>query len=232
MNPCRQTTRPKKGPAGIRFPAWKRVLDIFCILVLFPILAPLMLCISVGIKLVSPGPVFFRQTRVGASGKLFTCLKFRSMKVRADSNPHQAYLNQLIDSNIPMTKMDSKGDPRLIPLGKLLRASGLDELAQLINVVRGEMSIVGPRPCTPYEFERYHDWHKLRLNALPGLTGLWQVSNKNRVTFDQMVLLDLQYIENLSFWKDIKDYASDFPYSLRPVQRGMDRKCRAKADSS
>jgi lipopolysaccharide/colanic/teichoic acid biosynthesis glycosyltransferase len=110
-----------------------------------------------------------------------------------------------------MVKLDQRKDPRLIPLGSLLRASGLDELPQLINVLRGEMSLVGPRPCIPYECEAYEAWHRQRFNALPGLTGLWQVSGKNRTTFDQMVRLDIEYSERQSLWLDVKIIAMTLP---------------------
>jgi len=110
----------------------------------------------------------------------------------------------LISSNLPMAKMDLHGDPRLIPGGWWLRASGLDELPQIINVLRGDMSLIGPRPCLPYEYDRYLPWQKERFNTLPGLTGLWQVSGKNTTTFDEMMHLDIQYVRNKSLWLDLK----------------------------
>jgi len=110
----------------------------------------------------------------------------------------------LMGTEAPMTKLDARKDPRLIPLGALLRATGLDELPQLINVVRGEMSIVGPRPCIPYEYELYQPWQRRRFDAVPGLTGLWQVSGKNRTTFNEMIRLDIEYSERLSFWLDLQ----------------------------
>src|SRR5687768_2940456 len=127
-------------------------------------------------------------------GRKFRIFKFRTMKVNAETQTHQNHLKDLISiSNVPMTKMDAQGDPRVIKFGGMLRSSGLDELPQLINVIRGEMSLVGPRPCTQYEYEQFQPWHKQRFRTLPGLTGLWQVSGKNRTTFNEMISLDIRY---------------------------------------
>ena len=185
-------------------PRWKRPLDVALVLLLLPAALPLFVLISLYIKLVSRGPVFFAQTRVGYKGKLFRCLKFRTMHVKKESGVHHQHLAQLINSDQPMKKLDNLGDARIIPLGRLVRACGLDELPQLINVLFGEMSLVGPRPCTPYEYELYKPWHKDRLLALPGMTGLWQVSGKNKTTFDEMVRLDIRYAKSGSFWQDAK----------------------------
>src|SRR5439155_2739569 len=151
----------------------------------------------------SPGPVLFRQRRVGYRGQEFTCLKFRTMKHKANTEFHEKHTRDLIHSQAPMVKLDSRRDPRLIPFGAALRATGLDELPQLVNVLRGEMSIVGPRPCIPYEYELYEPWQRRRCEAVPGLTGLWQVSGKNRTTFNQMVWLDIEYSQRLSLWLDV-----------------------------
>lgn len=199
-------------------PFWKRALDLFCIFVALPALVPFMALIAVYIKLVSRGPVFFRQARVGLNGKTFDCLKFRSMKLNADTQVHQNYLKQLMQNDKPMTKMDIKGDPRLIPMGWLLRSTGLDELPQLINVLLGDMSIVGPRPCTRYEYDQYLPWHKRRFTTLPGLTGLWQVSGKNRTTFSEMIHLDVYYAENKSLALDIRIMLRTFPALLDQVK--------------
>ena len=126
------------------------------------------------------------------------------MKVNAESEPHRNHFRHLMATEVPMTKLDAQSDPRLVPLGAALRATGLDELPQLINVIRGEMSIVGPRPCIPYEYENYEPWQRRRLDAVPGLTGLWQVSGKNRTTFNEMVRLDIEYAERSSLWLDLK----------------------------
>jgi lipopolysaccharide/colanic/teichoic acid biosynthesis glycosyltransferase len=199
-------------------PVLKRSLDIFCLLLALPTLLPLMLGIAVLIKLVSPGPVFFTQERIGFMGRRFKLFKFRSMHVNAETNSHQNHLKSLIGSDTPMTKMDSKGDPRVIPCGGILRSSGLDELPQLINVARGEMSLVGPRPCTPYEYEQFQPWHKQRFRALPGLTGLWQVSGKNKTTFNQMINLDIQYANNWSLRQDLKIMLRTFPVLLGQIR--------------
>ena len=195
------------GPtsAGLALvPSWKRVLDIACILVALPFLLPLMAIIALAIRIGSSGPVLFGQERVGQSGRRFRCLKYRSMLVDADTTLHQRHCTQLIGSNLPMVKMDLGGDPRLIPGGWWLRASGLDELPQIVNVLRGEMSLVGPRPCLHYEYDRYLPWQKERFNTLPGLTGLWQVSGKNKTTFVQMIHLDIDYVRKKSLWLDLK----------------------------
>lgn len=191
-------------------PKWKACLDATVIFLISPILVPLMAVIALWIKLVSRGPVIFRQERVGYLGTPFTILKFRTMHVGASAGTHQIHVTSLIHSEAPMTKMDSKGDARLIPMGVWLRATGLDELPQLINVLRGDMSLVGPRPCTFYEFEHYLPWHKERFNTLPGLTGLWQVSGKNRTTFTQMMNLDIRYVRNVSFKLDLIIIAKTF----------------------
>jgi lipopolysaccharide/colanic/teichoic acid biosynthesis glycosyltransferase len=182
---------------------WKRMLDISVILLALPLLVPLMVVVAVLIRVVSAGPVLFKQERVGYLGRRFMCFKFRTMFVGADAAVHQGHLQYLMDSNTPMTKMDSEGDPRIIPFGLLLRSSGLDELPQLINVLRGEMSMVGPRPCLPYEYEKYLPWHKERFSSVPGLTGLWQVSGKNRTTFVEMIQLDIRYAreKNTQIWE-------------------------------
>jgi lipopolysaccharide/colanic/teichoic acid biosynthesis glycosyltransferase len=186
-----------------RIPGWKRSLDITLVLVSLPVVLPLALGIAVLIRIFSSGPVLFRQERIGYLGRSFMCFKFRTMVVNAATVVHQEHLNYLMSSNAPMEKIDARGDPRVIPFGALLRMSGLDELPQLINVLWGDMSLVGPRPCLPYEFERYLPWQRERCNTLPGLTGLWQVSGKNRTTFMQMVQLDIAYVRNKNIWKDL-----------------------------
>jgi exopolysaccharide production protein ExoY len=183
---------------------WKRALDFLLILLAMPFLIPLALFIALLIRIGSPGPVLFMQERVGYLGRRFMCLKFRTMFVDADTTTHQGHLHHLMNSNTPMMKMDSQGDPRIIPFGLLLRASGLDELPQLINILRGEMSLVGPRPCLPYEYEKYLPWQKERFGTLPGLTGLWQVSGKNKTTFVEMIQLDIKYAKNKTLWWDLK----------------------------
>lgn len=179
-----------------------------------PVVIPLAAVIALIIKVVSRGPVLFKQDRIGFLGKPFICFKFRTMRVDASTSAHQGYFKKLMHSNEPMTKMDAMGDPRLIRLGTFLRASGLDELPQLLNVLRGEMSLVGPRPCTPFEYSNYLPWQKQRFNTVPGLTGLWQVSGKNKTTFNEMIQLDIDYGQRKSPWLDIKIMLKTFPVVL------------------
>lgn len=176
---------------------------VFC-LVMMPFLMIGALAMTIVTRLVSPGPIFYRQVRVGHMGRPFKIYKFRTMTVGADTGVHQSYYKELIGTNAPMTKLDAKGDARLIPGGWILRASGMDELPQILNVLRGEMSLVGPRPCLPAEFEQYQPWQRNRCRAVPGLTGLWQVSGKNRTTFEEMIRLDVKYAETVAFWQDIR----------------------------
>jgi len=185
-------------------PGWKRTLDIVGSIVLLVILFPIFLITALYIKIVSPGPVFFSQKRVGYKGRIFTFFKFRTMKIDNSVSSHKKHLKELINSDRPMEKLDNRKDPRIIFGGKVIRKACIDELPQLINVLRGEMSLVGPRPCIPYEAEEYLRWHTNRFNILPGCTGLWQVSGKNRLSFKQMIRLDISYANNMSFWNDIK----------------------------
>ena len=126
------------------------------------------------------------------------------MKVSAETDTHERYYEELIRTNRPMIKLDANGDPRLAPFGRILRASGLDELPQIFNVLAGEMSLVGPRPCIPNEFANYEPWQRERVNGLPGLTGLWQVSGKDKTTFNEMVKMDLAYLSKMSILLDVK----------------------------
>lgn len=185
-------------------PLWKRGLDLCLLLLALPGLVILGAAVALIVKLGSPGPVFFKQKRVGYKGRHFVCYKFRTMSVNAETESHRRYTQELIKSQARMVKLDERKDPRLVPLGSVLRATGLDELPQLFNVLKGDMSLVGPRPCIPYECEAYEPWHWQRFNAAPGLTGLWQVSGKNRTTFEQMVRLDIEYARRKSFWLDVK----------------------------
>jgi len=179
------------------------------------VLLPGLLMLGLGVALVvicgSRGPVFFRQRRVGYKGREFTLFKFRTMQVDAETGSHRDHFRQLMEREVPMTKLDARSDPRLIPLGATLRATGLDELPQLINVLRGEMSLVGPRPCIPYEYELYQPWQRRRFDAVAGLTGLWQVSGKNRTTFNEMIRLDIEYSERVSLWLDLKIILKTLP---------------------
>jgi lipopolysaccharide/colanic/teichoic acid biosynthesis glycosyltransferase len=204
--------------AGI--PPWKRIVDSLVILATLPVVVPVVLLIALAIKLVSRGPVLFRQERIGYYGQPFTIYKFRTMHVNAPTSTHQEHLNDLMKSSKPMTKMDLN-DTRVIRGGGILRATGLDELPQLINVLRGEMSVVGPRPCTAYEYEQYSPYHSRRLEALPGLTGLWQVSGKNRLSFEQMIQLDIHYAEHTSVWLDLKIMLRTFPVLFSQLREAV-----------
>lgn len=203
-----------KPQQNIGLPGWKRALDVVAILVALPFLLPLAVVIGIVIRAVSTGPLLFQQERVGYRGSRFMCLKFRTMFCGSETAAHQGHLQQLMDSDVPMTKMDSQGDSRIIPFGKLLRSSGLDELPQLINVLKGEMSLVGPRPCLPYEVEKYLPWQMERFNAAPGLTGLWQVSGKNRTTFTKMIQLDIEYSKTKNLFLDFKIIFKTIPALL------------------
>jgi lipopolysaccharide/colanic/teichoic acid biosynthesis glycosyltransferase len=198
-------------------PSWKRALDIGLIVVALPLLIPLGLIIASVIHLVSEGPIFFKQERIGRDGKKFLCYKFRTMFVGAKSVSHESHLRRLMQADVPMTKMDAQGDSRIIPFGVFLRATGLDELPQLINIVRGEMSIVGPRPCLPYEFEHYLPWQFERCIIAPGLTGLWQVSGKNKTTFTEMIRLDIEYSRRRSLLLDLGIIFKTVPALLTQV---------------
>jgi len=178
-------------------------MDIAGALAALAILFPIITLVSLYIKCVSPGTVLFRQKRVGYKGRPFTFLKFRTMHPNNDPTLHREYLKELIKGGQPMEKLDGGRDPRIIPGGKILRKVCIDELPQLINVLRGEMSLVGPRPCIPYEAEEYLRWHVHRFDILPGMTGLWQVSGKNRLSFEQMVRLDISYMKRMSLLLDL-----------------------------
>lgn len=190
------------------------------------LLSPIFLLIAVLIKVVSPGPILFSQERVGHGLKRFICLKFRTMKVDIDISVHRDHVRNLIRSAAsnggedPLVKLDSSNDSRIVPLGRILRQSGLDELPQLINVLRGEMSLVGPRPCLAYEAEEYLQWQRRRFDALPGLTGLWQVSGKNRTTFTEMMRLDIAYEDKKSVWLDMTLLLRTLPVIMVEIKRG------------
>jgi len=195
---------------SMSMPPWKRLMDIagsFFGLFLF---SPVMLFIALFIKIVSPGPVFYNQKRVGLNGKLFICWKFRTMEVHSSVSKHKDYFKDLIQTDNPMKKLDET-DLQIIPFGRFIRSSGFDELPQLFNVLRGEMSLVGPRPCIPYEAENYETWHCRRFEAVPGLTGLWQVSGKNNTTFAEMIRFDISYAKNKSLWLDLKILLKTLP---------------------
>jgi lipopolysaccharide/colanic/teichoic acid biosynthesis glycosyltransferase len=200
-----------------RIPLWKRAIDIAGSVLALILLSPLLLAVPILIKVVSPGPVLFRQDRVGYRGKVFTIWKFRTMHVNADPAPHRDYVQGLINNENVMTKLDNGKDRRIIPFGNLLRATGIDELPQLINVFLGDMSLVGPRPCLSYEVQGYSPWQMRRFDAVPGLTGLWQVSGKNRTTFKEMMRLDIGYAKKRAFLLDMIIFLKTIPAIVRQV---------------
>jgi len=191
----------------------KRVIDVVGSAALLLILSPLVGLIAIAIKLTSKGPVIFQQERLGQFGSRFKCLKFRTMYTNNDPSIHQEYIQRFIAGQ-PDSENGNSGKPvvykitndsRVTPLGRFLRKTSLDELPQFWNVLRGEMSLVGPRPSLPYEFEIYEIWHRRRvLEVKPGITGLWQVSGRSRTCFDDMVRLDVRYSQSWSIWLDVK----------------------------
>jgi lipopolysaccharide/colanic/teichoic acid biosynthesis glycosyltransferase len=189
--------------------AAKRTLDVAGSTALLMALGPVFLCVAAAVKLTSRGPVFFRQQRVGEAGQPFTMFKFRTMQVNADPRIHQEYVEKFIKSNHAAAAGNGAvfklvNDPRVTLVGDFLRRSSLDELPQFWNVLRGDMSLVGPRPPLPYEVAQYKQWHRRRvLEAKPGITGLWQVTGRSRTTFDEMVRLDLRYARSHSVWTDL-----------------------------
>ncbi|HSW39964.1 MAG TPA: sugar transferase, partial [Acidobacteriota bacterium] len=184
----------------------KRVIDVAGSLGLLIVLLPLFLTIAVLVKLSSQGPALFKQKRLGRMGKEFDFLKFRTMYANNDPAIHREYVGKLIKGELCKgTVYKIQNDPRVTPIGRLLRRTSLDELPQFINVLKGEMSLVGPRPPIRYEMENYCCWHRRRiLEARPGITGLWQVHGRSRMTFDEMVRLDIRYIMEQSLWLDLK----------------------------
>ena len=216
-NPTLYPDLSKRDDARRSLRITKRVMDIMGSLLALAFFCPLFLLIAIAIKATSKGPVFFRQRRIGQHGRSFVFLKFRSMYVGNDASIHKEYVKQLIAGTAEKQPSDGNGDsngngvykltkdPRITWIGGILRKTSLDELPQFINVLKGEMSLVGPRPPVPYEVEAYDIWHRSRvLEAKPGITGLWQISGRSRVKFDDMVRLDLQYARNWSPWLDIK----------------------------
>jgi lipopolysaccharide/colanic/teichoic acid biosynthesis glycosyltransferase len=190
----------------------KRSMDILGSLIALVVLLPLLLLIAAAIKLTSRGPILFKQKRLGQFGMSFTFLKFRSMYVGADQTIHETYVKEFIAAS-KGAKEDGtsdeiykiKTDPRVTAIGRVLRRASLDELPQFFHALMGQMSLVGPRPPLPYEFDSYKTWHKRRLLAVkPGITGLWQVKGRSRVKFDEMVRMDLEYARAWSLWLDLK----------------------------
>ncbi len=189
----------------------KRLLDIAVAGFVLVVGSPVWLLIALAIKLDSPGPVLYRQPRIGYRGEQFPCFKFRSMHVNAEQMLERLRSSLSEDER---GKFKMKDDPRRTRVGRFIRATSLDEVPQLLNVFRGDMSLVGPRPPLPIEYERYEDWEKARLEATPGITGLWQVRGRSDIDFDEMVLMDLYYIENWSLRLDIQILLQTIPAVL------------------
>jgi lipopolysaccharide/colanic/teichoic acid biosynthesis glycosyltransferase len=212
-NPTLYPDLTRRDNAKKFFCVTKRIMDIVGSALALLLFAPILLLIAIAIKLTSEGPVFFRQKRVGQYGEQFVFLKFRSMKVNNDASEHKQFVQQMIAGNAVSNGSDKSGpavykltkDRRVTRVGGFLRKTSLDELPQFWNVLKGEMSLVGPRPPVGYEVEAYDIWHRRRLlEAKPGITGLWQVKGRSRVTFDEMVRLDLRYAKTWSPWMDVK----------------------------
>jgi exopolysaccharide biosynthesis polyprenyl glycosylphosphotransferase len=201
----------------------KRGIDLVLTSVLILVTAPLFLVISFLIKRSSPGPVLFVQERLGRDGRPFRFYKFRTMSHNSDDTIHRQFAEMFINGdnqgchacngNAELYKM--KADPRVTTIGRWLRRTSLDELPQLFNIFKGDMSLVGPRPPISYELEHYQPWHLERLKVTPGLTGLWQVSGRSRVPFEEMVRLDVHYINNWSLWLDMNILLKTFPVVIQ-----------------
>ncbi len=210
---CHMTTTWNKGGIHYHFtyPWWKGIFDRLLALLSIVLLSPLSVLIVIGIRLDSPGSPIFCQERVGKDGHRFTAYKFRTMHINNDDSEYKEYLQKYILENAPY-RLDQQGrgiykvvdDPRVTKFGALLRKTNLDELPQLFNVLKREMSFVGPRPDIPFAVEMYNDWQRKRLSATPGITGLWQVCGRKSLSFDDMVRLDIDYIERQSPLLDAK----------------------------
>jgi len=200
----------------------KRTIDIVVSLIVFVLGFPFFLAIALFIKVTSRGPVFYRQRRIGENGRSFVMYKFRTMREGIDDSVHREFTQNFIRGTSSHSALDDSGmkiykltdDLRVTGVGGFLRKVSLDELPQFINILRGEMTMVGPRPPLPYEYECYEEWHKQRVTVKPGLTGLWQVQGRSSVPFDQMVRLDIHYIENWSLLMDIKIMLRTIPVML------------------
>ncbi len=200
----------------------KRAPDLLLASLMLVVFSPVLFLITLAIKIGSSGPAFYKQIRLGKKGEPFRFYKFRSMYVNADDAEHRSYVKNLIKTGNPYD-VDENGKPlfkisddgRITSVGKLIRKYSLDEFPQLFNVLRGEMSLVGPRPPLPCEYKDYRDWHRKRLDGIPGITGLWQVSGKNKIPFEEMVKLDIHYLENWSLWLDIKIILRTMPVMLK-----------------
>lgn len=199
---------------NLLFSVYKRVFDFAAAAAALLFLSIPLLIIALLIKYTSKGPVFFRTKRIGKDGKPFEFFKFRTMYLNNDDSIHREFINEFIKQGKDSKVNKITDDPRVTRIGKFLRKTSLDELPQLFNVLRGEMSLVGPRPCLPYEWEQYDEWHRRRFSVIPGCTGLWQVSGRSAVNFNDMVILDLFYIDNMSPLLDLKIIFRTIPVML------------------
>jgi lipopolysaccharide/colanic/teichoic acid biosynthesis glycosyltransferase len=195
---------------GIDF-ALKRLFDVVAATFVLLVLSPLLLFIAAGVRLTSRGPLLYRSRRPGIGGVPFDCLKFRTM--RSDADQMQEDLEELNEATGPLFKI--RRDPRLTPIGRFLRRFSLDELPQLVNVLRGQMSLVGPRPLPQRDFDHLEQWHKKRYLVLPGITGLWQVSGRSELDFDDLVRLDFLYLERWSVFLDVTILLKTIPAVLK-----------------
>jgi len=224
-----QLTESLVSPVGTRFRERmlaerlvKRSIDVASASLVTVLGFPFYLAVALLIKLTSRGPVFYSQSRIGEHGEVFTLYKFRTMRQGADDAIHREFTRSFIEGRMSNSSLDEKApsvykltnDPRVTSIGNFLRKTSLDELPQFINILRGEMTIVGPRPPLQYELEYYEEWHKLRLEVKPGLTGLWQVSGRSSVPFNEMVKLDLYYIEHWTLLLDFKIMMRTIPVML------------------
>lgn len=195
--------------------AAKRVMDIIISVIALLLFAPLFLLIAALVKFTSSGPIFFKQKRVGYFGKEFEIFKFRSMKVlNGEDEERRKQMLKFLNDKTGEIKTKVVNDIRITWIGKIIRKLSLDELPQLLNVIKGDMSLVGPRPCLPYEFEEYPDWQKRRVSVLPGCTGVWQVWGRSSVSYKDSVVLDLYYINNMSPWFDLQLLFQTIPVML------------------
>jgi len=219
--------RPRVAPYQASYQHVKRVMDLLLCLLALPLILPVMAICALAIRLSSPGPALFVQDRVGKGGRRFRIYKFRTMQADIDDSSHRDFMKAFVRGSIggelghsaafikafvrKQAPAETSGEiykpfraMQVTPIGRILRKTSLDELPQLINVVKGEMSIVGPRPNVPWEVEEYRGWHHERLEVLPGITGLAQVRGRSSINFDSIVNYDIEYIENQSLWLDLK----------------------------
>lgn len=192
----------------------KRFIDIILAILVLAISSPLFLIISIMIKITSKGPVFYKHKVIGKDEKEFIWYKFRTMKINQNPSVHNKFMYEMIKNKKKEGILKIKNDERVTKIGKFLRKLSLDELPQLINVLKGQMSLIGPRPCSKYEYSLYEEWYKKRFSVTPGITGLWQAFGRSSVSYDDIVIMDLYYIENISFWIDLKILLKTIPVVL------------------